>query len=120
MSTDFFGSEFFGGGFFTGGAAPEVTAPVIPGGVRRGRKLRIFPDKKRLFLTEQEAITVLLGYYHEQKLKASEAEFLGLKPNRKKVIVSPEERTEIREALDMVDDKWKVRRQEEEWLVTLH
>ena len=118
MATSFFGGAFFDGEFFFGSAAVPT---VISGGVRR-KKLRILPDGRRLFLSEQDAIDTLLLYYQEQKLKPKEAAVLGLEPNRKKkVIILPSERLEILEALETLDVERKLRmRAEEEWLILFH
>lgn len=113
--SNFFSGEFFDGCFFgpCGGA--------VPAGVR---KRRILPDGRRIYATEQEAIDILLLYYHDQKLKPKEAEVLGLPPNRKKkVIILPSEHQDISEALETIKHEALIRekrRQEEEWLILLH
>ena len=121
--SNFYGGTFFGGGFF--GEIGEVVTPtiVIPGGVKRKR--RILPDGRQILATEQEAIDTLLLYYHEQKLKPKESAVLGLEHNRKKkVIILPSERIEILEALETLrveaELKLKRRKEEDEWLMLLN
>lgn len=66
-------------------------------------------------LSRKEAIDVLLEYYEEQKLKPSEAALIGKPPNRrKKVIVLPSEKMEIREAVEVIRQKPF---NEDEWLL---
>lgn len=103
----------------------DVVASIIPGGVKRKR--RILPDGRHIFATEQEAFNALSKYYEQHKLKPSEAAVIGKPPNRKKVIVLPSERQEIAAAVEILEDvdyeqlRRMVRRQEEEWLIfTIH
>ena len=119
MTTAFQQSAFQNNAWQIDAGAVAAETVVIPGGVRR--KTRILPDGRRIFATEQEAVDALLIYYSEHKLKDKEAAVLGLKPNRKKIIVMPSERMEIVAAVAMLQNSdYLRRRQEEEWLVLFH